>query len=55
MAGTGLDGDGDAPADFSGGAYDGGANTDGPAGVADEDGFPSDCFRHMETSSAVRC
>src|SRR6185437_7173834 len=45
IAGAGLDGDGNAPADFAGGAYDGGANADGAAGVADEDGFPSDCFR----------
>src|SRR5579864_4095844 len=52
-AGAGFNGDGGAPADFSAGAYDGGANADGAAGVAG-DGFPSDCFRHMETSSAVR-
>src|SRR6185437_1548964 len=54
-AGAGFDEDCNDPADFSGGAYDGGANADGAAGVTDEDGFPSDCFRHMEISSAVRC
>src|SRR5579864_1836597 len=55
MAAAGFDGDGDAPVDFSaGGAYGGGENADGAAGVADGDGFPSGCFRHMETSSAVR-
>src|SRR5579863_9240904 len=47
----GCDEDAEVTGDFPGGAYDGEANVPG-AGAAG-DGFPSGCFRHMETSSAV--